>query len=427
VIVTPAGDVRQESARRPEPVPDDGPDRVDVLVVGGGPAGAAAALGVLRAHPGARVLVADRAAFPRDKTCGDGVAPHVEDVLGRLGVGGLYDDYVGVHTLRLGFVGGVQAVGRMRRPARVVPREVFDARLLAAATARGADVVRHRVRQVAPVGGGPDVGGRLDVDGRWLARIVIGADGPHSAVRLAAGLPAHRRDRMAIALRGYAPVTAGRESEQVIAFSGDAGWPAYAWSFPIGDGRANVGYGELLPAHGAGPTKARMLERVAELLPGAADGGTGWQAHHLPLSSGRGRQPNGRVLLAGDALGLVNPLTGEGIHAAVRSGAIAGLCAGRAVRAGTPDAAGQAYRRALDRAMGRHLRHMDVVTRLAVDPRTVSAGLDVAGRDQRVFDTFVELGLADGGLTRHVLTGLVRRAGAGGLTKALAAAVRGRR
>jgi geranylgeranyl reductase family protein len=399
------------------------PRDADVVVVGAGPAGSAAALGVLRAWPGARVLLLDRAGFPRDKPCGDGVAPHVDDVLRRLGVEVPYGEYAPVHTLRLGFLGGVQAVGRMRSPARVVPREVLDARLLDAAVVRGAQVVRHRVRRVADRRDGPGV----DVDGAFHAHVLIGADGPHSVVRTAAGLEAHRRDRTAIALRGYAPVSRGREHEQVIAFTDDAGWPAYAWSFPIGDGRANVGYGELLPARGAGPTRARMLERVEELLPGAAAHGVGWRAHHLPLSSGRGRQPDGRLLLAGDALGLVNPLTGEGIHAAVRSGAIAGLCAGRAVRSGRPDGAGRDYRRALDRAMGAHLRHMDLVTRLAVDPRTVAAGLEVAGRDARVFDAFVEMGLADGGLTPHVLTGLVRRAGIDGLAKALHAAARGRR
>jgi geranylgeranyl reductase family protein len=394
----------------------------DVIVVGGGPAGAAAALGALHAIPGARVVVLDRATFPRDKTCGDGVAPHVGDVLARLGVGPLYDDYPGVHTLRLGFAGGAEAVGRMRRPARVVPREVLDARLLAAATDRGAELVRHRVRRVVI---GRD--GRVEVDGAFRARVVVGADGPHSVVRTAAGLAPHRRDRTAIALRGYAPVVADRADEQVIAFSGESAWPAYAWSFPIGDGRANVGYGELLPAAGPGPTKARMLDRVGRLLPGSATGGTSWQALHLPLSSGRGRQPDGAVLLAGDALGLVNPLTGEGIHAAVRSGAAAGLCAGQAVRQGRPDAAGAAYRAALRRAMGRHLRDMDVVTRFAVDPRTVAAGLELAGRDPRVFDAFVDMGLAAGGLTPRALAGLVRRAGIGGLAAAGRAAVLGRR
>ncbi|WP_143447789.1 NAD(P)/FAD-dependent oxidoreductase [Kineosporia sp. R_H_3] len=394
---------------------------VDVAVVGAGPAGAAAALGVLRAWPDARVVLLDRAGFPRDKTCGDGIAPHVGDVLERLGVPELYDDHEPVHVLRLGFLGGTDAVGRMRRPARVVPREVFDARLVEAAVGRGARLVRHRVRRVGPVPGG------VDVDGVLQCRVLVGADGAHSVVRTAAGLAPHRRDRTAIALRGYAPVSPGREHEQVIAFTDDAGWPAYAWSFPVGDGTANVGYGELLPAVGPGPSKARMLERVDELLPGSADGGTRWAAHHLPLSSGRGRQPDGRILLAGDALGLVNPLTGEGIHAAVRSGALAGLAAARAARRGTPDVAGATYRRALRAAMGTHLLHMDVVTRLAVDPRTVAAGLDVAGRDPRVFDAFVDMGLADGGLTPHVLTGLVRRAGADGLAKALLAAVRGRR
>jgi geranylgeranyl reductase family protein len=401
---------------------------VDVAVVGAGPAGAAAALAVLRAAPGARVVLLDRASFPRDKACGDGVAPHVQDVLTRLGVPPLLEDHAPGEVLRLEFPGGASAARPMPRPARVVPRTVLDARLVAAAQERGAQLVRHRVRRL-------ERDGDLEVlDGDLRARVVVGADGPRSAVQgaLAArldgrGLPGVYRPRLprpvrggdvAVALRGYAPVGAGREREQIIAFEPDAAWPAYAWSFPVGDGRANVGYGELLPADGRpGPTKARMLERLEALLPGAGDGGTAWRAAHLPLSPGRARQPDGAVLLAGDALGLVNPLTGEGIHAAVLSGALAGLAAARALRRGRPHDAGRSYRLALRSTFGRHHVHLGAVARLAADRRLVAAGLRAGGDRQDVFDGLVEMGLADGTLTRAVLGGtMVRlRPGLGGV------------
>ena len=87
-------------------------------------------------------------------------------------------------------------------------------------------------------------------------------------------------------------------------------WPAYAWSFPLGDGRANVGYGELLT--GRAPTRAAMLDRMRELLPGLDPAPTRLRAHRLPLSPGRPAVADGRVLLAGDALSLINPLSGEG-------------------------------------------------------------------------------------------------------------------
>jgi geranylgeranyl reductase family protein len=396
----------------------------DIAVVGAGPAGATAALAALRTWPQARVVLLDRADFPRDKTCGDGLAAQVLDVLAEVGEPTLLDDLPRVHRLRLGFPDGTGVARTMARPTVVVPREVFDARLVEAAVKRGAVLWRHRVRQVrasdadgGTLGGVPS-GGAV-VDGVLRARVVIGADGAHSAVRAGLGVASPRPGTTAIALRGYARVPPARAEEQVIAFAGHAAWPAYAWSFPIGDGRANVGYGEALPGDGPGPSRVRMLARLEELLPGATDGVRGLKAYHLPLSTGRVRQPDGPVLLTGDALGLVNPLTGEGIHAAVRSGAVAGEVAARTARSGAGERAGREYRRQLACALGAHLRHMDLVVRLARDPRVVRAGLEVSASDPRVFDALVELGLADGVLTPYLVLALVRRAGIGGLVETL--------
>jgi flavin-dependent dehydrogenase len=442
----------------------------DVAVVGAGPAGSAAALAVLHAWPDARVVLLDRADFPRDKTCGDGLAAQILDLLAEVGVPGLLDDWPRVHKLRLAFPDGVGVARTMARPTLVVPREELDARLVEAAVKRGAVLRRHRVRQVIPVpaggsamnrraldggalnggalnggalnggalnggalnggalnggalNGGALKGGALNggavVDGVLRARVVIAADGAHSAVRTSLGLPSPRPGTTAIALRGYAEVHPDRADEQVIAFAGHAAWPAYAWSFPIGDGRANVGYGEALPAGRPGPSRARMLERLETLLPGSTEQVTGLKAYHLPLSTGRVRQPDGPVLLTGDALGLVNPLTGEGIHAAIRSGAVAGAVAARAARSGAGERAGREYRRRLGAAMGRHLRHMDLVARLSGDPRVIRAGLEVAAADRQVFDVLVDLGLADGTLTPHLVLALVRHAGLGGLVRTL--------
>lgn len=409
--------------RGPDPKDADPKDAdldVDVAVVGAGPAGSAAALALLAARPGARVALLDRAAFPRDKTCGDGVAPQVLDVLGRLGVHGLLDDWPGVDLLELGYPGGAWLRGRMNRPNYVVPRQVLDARLVGAAVDRGATLLQRRVRELARRNGHLGAAG-------VRARIVIGADGASSAVRSWLRTPGG--GHTAIALRGYAAVSTGRERAQVIAFDPEGAWPAYAWSFPIGDGRANVGYGEILPAPGGtdepGPTRAHLVERLETLLPGAAEHGTAWRGHHLPLSTTRWRQPDGPVLLAGDALGLVNPLTGEGIHAAVLSGAYAGLAAASALRQGTPSIAGGVYRAALAARFGRHWRHMALLAAAtrrhagsAATPtetgggrgrRLVVAALVAGGRDQRVFDDLAELGLAEGPLTARALSGLARQ------------------
>lgn len=367
-------------------------DPWDLIIVGGGPAGAAAALGALTATPDLRVLVLDRADFPRDKACGDGVSPDATDVLAALGVPGLLDDWVPVRRLELSH--GARQVSRtMRRPVRVVPRTVLDDRLLTAAIAAGARFERHRAHTVRPGRG------VVAVDDELTARVVVGADGAYSVVRQAAGVPAVRR--RAIALRGYvatAPHWAGR---QVIAFDHDHP-QAYAWCFDRGDGLANVGYG----AFGTdGLTRAALLRRLGELLPGAEDG-TDWRGHHLPLSSWRWTQPDGPLLLAGDAAGLINPMTGEGLHYAVATGALAGRAAAAAVTAQRPETAGARHRSAVRALLGPHLRHTATAARLSAVPAVLTAGITAAGRDQGVFDDLVDLGLGQGRLTRRALSGL---------------------
>ncbi|WP_242654101.1 NAD(P)/FAD-dependent oxidoreductase [Klenkia soli] len=359
----------------------------DVVVVGGGPAGAAAALAARR-H-GASVLVLDRADFPRDKVCGDGIAPEALDVLAALGVDvdAVTHGYPAVPRLRLTSPSGRTVERAMHRPAVVVPRAVLDGRVLEAALAAGAQFRRHTVRQITP---GPD---GVDVDGVLTTGVLVGADGAESVVRRALGTPANRPDRLAIAIRGYAPTST--EGVQVITTT-DQRWPAYAWSFPIGDGRANVGYGELV---GAGATRAELLAGLHRLLPGVEP--EQLRAHRLPLSTGRPRQPDGRVLLAGDAASLINPMTGEGIFYAVLSGAFAGAAAAHGAQAG------RVFRTALRQRLGTHLRHTSAASRLSSRPWLMDAAFGAAAADQRVFDDVVALGLADGRLTARTLVSAV--------------------
>lgn len=358
----------------------------DLVVVGGGPAGSSAALQARRSDPTARVLLLDARDFPRDKTCGDGVAAEVVDEAVEMGVPDLADGHPAVPRLRVSSPDGSQAAGDLPRPTYVIPRYVLDARLVDAAREAGVVVRRQRVRSVSTAEDG------VAVDDE-RARVVVGADGVHSAVRRALGMSANPPDCTALAVRGYAPVDAGDEAVQVLRCEA-RGWPAYAWSFPIGDGRANVGFGAQLDRLPAGDPRY-LHRRLAELLPGSGastEPGT-LHAAHLPLSTHRPRQPDGRVLLAGDAASLVNPLTGEGIWYAVVSGRLAGLVATTV----TPDRAGAVYRRRLRSRLGAHLATTTLLGRTAAArPGLLDRAVRVIRDDRDAFERVAGVGLAGG-------------------------------
>ena len=373
--------------------PADRAARWDVVVVGAGPAGCAAAAAARRADPAPRVLMLDRADFPRDKVCGDGIAAQAWDALHALGfdTDAVATGYPSLRRLRLTGPGGPVAERDMAHPVHVVPRRVFDARLVDDVTARGVELRRHRVVDVVVRDG------EVEIDGMLRAGVVIGADGAESLVRRAAGVPAPRQGTVAVALRGYAPVPADARTQMITMT--DRRWPAYAWNFPIGDGTANVGYGHLLD--GPPVSRAEMAESLHRLLPevGAVEGLRG---HRLPLSTGRPRIPDGRVLLVGDAQSLIHPLTGEGIYYAIISGALAGDSALRGAGAGA------AYRRAMRHRLGRHLRHTSLVASAGRWPAVIDAGVRSAARRQSAFDDLVTFGLADGPLRPRMVAGLLR-------------------
>ncbi len=367
--------------------------RFDLVVVGAGPAGCAAAAGAVQARPDARVLLVDRAEFPRDKVCGDGIAAEAFDVLGGLGfdVPAVLDGYPPVTRLRLTSPGGSVVDRPLPEPVRVIPRRVFDERLFRDVLRRGVTFERRAVRSVEVRSN------EVLLDGEIRAAAVIGADGAESVVRRAVGAAATAR-WSALAIRGYRDELPGQRGTQIITMT-KRSWPAYAWSFPIGDGRANVGYGELTRS-GRSSTRRELLARLDTLLPGGLL--TDVRGHRLPLSPGRPTIADGRVLLAGDAMSLINPLSGEGIYYAVLSGGLAGSAAAACA------APGSAHRRSM-KALNRHLRLTDVAARLANAPRFVDAAVRASAASQAVNDDLVRLALADGTLTPRLATGLIRR------------------
>lgn len=356
-------------------------DVYDLAVVGGGPAGAAAALAARSARPDARVLLIDRAEFPRDKPCGDAIAAHAGDELARLGAMDVMDGWPTVDRLRLRSPDGRVAARRCQRPNWVMPRRLFDARLVVAAVARGVERRTARVRRVE------ERDGLVVLDGHTASRVVVAADGANSTLRRLLGLAPNPPDHLAVALRGYGPAPAGTP-EQLIAMVAD-GWPSYAWSFPVGDGSANVGYGLLRDRLDGG--KAQLHRQLAAALPEGRPDPATLRAHHLPFSSRRPVPAVGRVLLAGDAASLVNPLSGEGIYYALLSGRLAGCCAVE-----DPAAAGRRYPRLLSAALGRHFAHTRAMARVIRHRRFAEGAVVAASGDQSVFDGMVDLTLGGG-------------------------------
>jgi geranylgeranyl reductase family protein len=330
------------------------PRRYDVLVVGAGPAGSIAALVLARA--GARVALLDKARFPRDKACGDFVGPRGLQVLADLEVteppGLDVGDMVVVgptgRRVRLPCFDGATYPGR----ARAVPRTVLDDALRAAALEAGAVPVEGRAGE--PIGSGPDLEG-FAVAGTEPIRadFVIGADGATSHVARCAGLVEDARVLWGFAVRCYLDQPVELPAITLWEQTRWRAFPGYGWIFPGPDGVANVGVGvgtladrqagsaavRVLPAYLRHLTELGLLDR-APTGPGPRRLG-GW------LKMGMvGTAPSaGRVLLVGDAAGLVNPLQGEGIAQAMTSG----RAAAQAVL-GSPGRAAEEYRRHLARA-----------------------------------------------------------------------------
>lgn len=317
----------------------------DVLIAGGGPAGALAALVLARA--GARVTVFDRARFPRDKLCGDTVNPGALRVLRRVGAAHVANAGLPVAGMIVTGEPDVRVEARYgaQVSGRALTRRVFDAALLEAAAAAGARVdegVMVRGPIVDDGAGGPRVRG-LELVGsgghsRYLrAPIVIAADGRHSRVARALGLasyrPRPRRWAVGSYFEGIGELTSCGEMHVRPGH--------YIGLAPLPDGTTNVCIvtGDvaalrwpraLLIARVTGDrqlaarfAEARMIAPPVVLGPLAVDCA-------VPGAPG--------LLLAGDAAGFIDPMTGDGLRFALRGAELAAAEALRALACGAADA-----------------------------------------------------------------------------------------
>ena len=313
----------------------------DVAVVGGGPAGSAAAITLAR--KGRDVVLVDRATFPRDKCCGDGLTTAALRHLQALGL--RPDTVASWHPVTLAILrspSGRTAELPLSGPgtfAAVARRADLDAALLDVARAEGVKVHDgHALTGVTVPPGEQCV--RLAVDGLGTvrSRYVVGADGMWSPVRKAllggAGDPAGYLGEWH-AFRQYFRNGGPEASRGLWVWFEEDLLPGYLWSFPLPDGRLNVGYGLQRGSRRAPePMGKRMSQLWPELLArphirSVLGEGAEPEAPHKawPIPARIERTPlvaaGGRALFVGDAARATDPMTGEGIGQALESGILA--------------------------------------------------------------------------------------------------------
>ncbi len=319
----------------------------DVVIVGAGPAGSVAAAALARR--GRDVLLLDRAVFPRDKPCGDGIPPGTVEILDDLGMGRALRGagFHSIHGIRLVSPSGQDWRVRLE-PRRgnteffIAPRLSLDDMIRRHAVACGAEFRNGWVKSLLTEGGRV-TGVRARIDGTEIvipARVTIGADGATSVVaRALLGDKPPSRAR-GVAIRAYV------EGIETIPRTVELHWyrryaPGYGWIFPMGMKSANVG---VVVRADAFKRRGIPLEALLDDFLGIPDVRARIGAHaevrtaatwQLPYAVPRAtRRAFDGALLVGDAGRLVDSLTGEGIHAAVASAAIAAEVADAALAHG---------------------------------------------------------------------------------------------
>jgi len=373
-------------------------DEADVIVVGAGPGGSAAAYHMAR-H-GLRVLLLEKTEFPREKVCGDGLTPRATRQLIRMGVDTSEKaGWLQNRGLRV-IGGGIRLeldwpeLASFPSYGLVRTRLDFDDMLARRAVEAGA-ILRTKVNVTGPV---------LDDDGRAIgvtakvgpgkepvqfrAPLIVAADGVSGKFPLALGLTKRDDRPIGVAVRRYYQSPARADDDYLeswlelrSAADPDRLLPGYGWIFGLGDGRANVGLGILNSSSAFGKTNYRaMLTDWLATTP--ADWGMRDEANAdgpilgaaLPMGFNRVPHYTRGVMLVGDSGGMVNPMNGEGIAYAMESGELAAEVAVQALaRPAGPDRerALRAYPAELKLRFGGYYRLGGVFVKLIGNPHVM--------------------------------------------------------
>lgn len=332
------------------------PSRCEVLVVGAGPAGSAAAYWL--ADAGYDVVVVEKKRFPREKTCGDGLTPRAVRQLEDMG---LSDALAGQHRFdglrALAFGRELRLVwpdhAGFGRHGYVITRFDLDGLVAKRAEKAGA-LVAQGFEALEPLGAEATRGGaargvivRETASGsrrEIAARVVVIADGANSRLGRALGTTRDKSVPQGMALRGY--YASPRHNENWIESHLDLRDPArgsipgYGWIFPLGDGRVNVGVGVLsTEKRWKGLNTSHLMEVFVKSAPvswglrasNALSEPTGGR---LPMGLSVGPRYGPDYVICGDASGSINPFNGEGISYGYETGRIAAAYVGEALASG---------------------------------------------------------------------------------------------
>jgi menaquinone-9 beta-reductase len=295
----------------------------DLIVIGGGPGGTAAA--ITAARRGARALLVERGRLPRHKVCGEFVSPEALDLLSELlseHERGLLEDAIRIPSARI-FLDDRALEAPIERTARSIARLDLDAALWQSAERAGVEA-KQQASAHSILGSGPFVV-RTSV-GDFEARGVVDASGRWSSLK-PAGSNARTRRTKWIGVKAHFSESSASESVDLYFFDG-----GYCGVQPValraeGDGR-RINVCAMVRAD-----VASRLEDVFELHPALSRRAQQWQQRMpsisvAPLIFGKPETARDGVLVVGDAAGFVDPFVGDGISLALRSGALAARCLG---------------------------------------------------------------------------------------------------
>jgi len=384
----------------------------DLVIIGAGPSGTAAAISALRSVPDLKVLLVDKEFFPRDKPCGDGLGPGVVSVLEAIEAADVLDGEVEIDSCTVygpdgsGFSSELPTIDGRRLSGYVVPRLEFDHRLVGRAVSVGAELLEGwsfdslSDSSPDPVSVSLKKGNEKKI---VHARAVIAADGANSRVRSFLKVARNSPRLTGIAIRAYANSRRESKANSLIFEWSDELLPAYAWYFPTSSEVVNVGLGLVVRDSQRRRFQLREnLERFVRLLKNRNLPLTDLRnerSYLLPHGARLPRLAHGRVMLIGDAGSMINPLSGEGIF----YGMFAGVEVGRAFACLAPkhrvEDAFAAAEKSFRKRFTWHYRSNYIASVMLRSRRWASLVIRAAGRDPKVLASGVELLFGEGRLS----------------------------